>query len=253
MLGAEQHGRGETLVIALHSWMSTHTSFKALRPYLDGDTYTFLLADHRGYGLSHGLAGPFHIEQAVADVLGLAHEAGHDRFHVVGHSMSGMVVQRMTIDVPERLLSATLVTPVPANGMPLDDEGRKMFEAATHDDDAWAGIATMMTGEALGPHWAKALLPSFRATVDPVAMRGFLDMWTGQGFEAQMPGRTTPTHVITGDRDIPALRAEVLQPVFENWFNQMSMTQLDTGHFPMLEAPPRFAWALQNFLGGLTC
>ena len=48
----------------------------------------------------------------ASDVLTLADNLGWKRFHIVGHSMSGMLAQRVVLDGQERIISAVLNTPV---------------------------------------------------------------------------------------------------------------------------------------------
>ena len=240
-LGFEPFGGGDELVIVAHSWMTTHASWAPLRPYLDGDRFTWLFADLRGYGLSRGLAGPYTAATAAADLLRLADQRGVERFHVVGHSMGGMIAQRLMVDAPERLRTATLVAPVLATGVPLDGDGEAAFRTALHDDGAWGSIAAMMTGERLSPAFARAHLPAFRATSDPEAMAGYLEMWTQAGFADHMPGRETPTLIVAGRYDIEPLRPEAVAQATAGWFDDLTVADVDTGHFPMLESPPRCA------------
>ncbi|MGU7780708.1 alpha/beta fold hydrolase [Burkholderia sp. PU8-34] len=52
----------------------------------------------------------------AADCLVLADRLGWQRFHVIGHSMNGMVTQRVAANAPSRIKSAIAVYPVSAAG-----------------------------------------------------------------------------------------------------------------------------------------
>ncbi|WP_410658756.1 alpha/beta fold hydrolase [Amycolatopsis sp. lyj-112] len=52
---------------------------------------------------------PYLLSDLASDVTGLFDALGFDRAHVVGASMGGMIVQRLAIDSPERLLSLTSI------------------------------------------------------------------------------------------------------------------------------------------------
>ena len=52
-----------------------------------------------------------------------------DRFHVVGHSMTGMATQRIALDATARVKSAIAVCAVSAAGFPMDDETWGFFSS----------------------------------------------------------------------------------------------------------------------------
>jgi pimeloyl-ACP methyl ester carboxylesterase len=52
---------------------------------------------------------PYDLSDMAADAIGLLDHLGIDRAHIAGASMGGMIVQTMTIEHPERLLSVTSI------------------------------------------------------------------------------------------------------------------------------------------------
>ena len=52
---------------------------------------------------------PYRLEDMADDAFGLMHALGHERFHVVGASMGGMIAQTMAIMRPERLRTMTSI------------------------------------------------------------------------------------------------------------------------------------------------
>ncbi|NJS36834.1 MAG: alpha/beta fold hydrolase [Brachymonas sp.] len=67
-------------------------------PYLDPTAHTYVFADARGYGTSRHLTGAYTADEMASDAFRLVDELGWTRFHVVGHSMTGLVAQRMAVD-----------------------------------------------------------------------------------------------------------------------------------------------------------
>ena len=89
--------------------------------------YQVVRMDNRDIGLSSKTSGPppqrkdvitsvvrpgkarakadYLIEHMAADIVGLMDHLGHDRVHLVGASMGGMIVQQITIDHPDRVAS----------------------------------------------------------------------------------------------------------------------------------------------------
>src|SRR4051794_21717177 len=72
--------------------------------------YRVLRFDNRDTGLSSKLEGTdYTLADMADDALAVLDAAGVDRAHVMGLSMGGMIVQRLAIDHPDRLLSMTSV------------------------------------------------------------------------------------------------------------------------------------------------
>ncbi|GAC1545371.1 MAG: alpha/beta hydrolase [Acidimicrobiales bacterium] len=66
--------------------------------------------DNRDVGLSSKLDGvDYRLADMAADTIAVLDAAGIDRAHVMGLSMGGMIVQRLAIDHPDRLLTVTSV------------------------------------------------------------------------------------------------------------------------------------------------
>ena len=66
--------------------------------------------DNRDVGLSSKLEGAsYSLGDMASDAIAVLDAVGAERAHVMGCSMGGMIVQRLAIDHPERLLSITSV------------------------------------------------------------------------------------------------------------------------------------------------
>jgi pimeloyl-ACP methyl ester carboxylesterase len=104
-------GAGET-VLLLHSSASSSAQWRPLTEILQA-RWRVLAPDLYGYGQTDQRPGPaspgLADEAALADAV-LAGSA--DRIHLVGHSYGGAVALRFAADLPERLLSLTLIEPV---------------------------------------------------------------------------------------------------------------------------------------------
>ena len=81
------------------------------RPQVDdlSDAFEPVTFDNRGIGAGPALDGPLTIEQMAADALAVMDRLGVDRFHVVGHSMGGVIAQDVALRWPERVASLALV------------------------------------------------------------------------------------------------------------------------------------------------
>jgi len=72
--------------------------------------FRVLRFDNRDTGLSSKLDGiDYSLTDMAEDAIAVLDAAGVDKAHVMGCSMGGMIVQRLAIDHPDRLLSVTSV------------------------------------------------------------------------------------------------------------------------------------------------
>ncbi len=247
----ELSGHGPRKVIVLHNWMSTLRSFDPIRPYLDEAGFSYAFVDHRGYGLNRNVDGLNTAAEAARDVVQVADALGWPRFNLVGHSMSGMVAQRVAVDAGARLQSLLAITPVPASGVALDAAGTALFSATATDDASWREVARMITSGRLPAAFYDAALAHFRRSVSTAAYLRFLDMWTGTDFSSEMKGLAMPALAVVGGQDFPAFREDAMQKTLGRWFRHLQIEVIDSsGHHPMAETPPYFVAVIERFMRG---
>src|SRR5579862_7896811 len=115
-IGFTTYGDGPLRVLALHDWFCDHSSWDATLPYLTPDRFTYVFADLRGYGISREIDGTYTLDEAAGDAIAVAGKLGWPRFSLIGHAMSGLVVQRIAQLAPERIARIVAVTPAPPVG-----------------------------------------------------------------------------------------------------------------------------------------
>jgi pimeloyl-ACP methyl ester carboxylesterase len=71
-------------------------------------------------------------------LLRTADRLGISRFHLVGHSMSGPVAQKVALAGASRIQSMTLFSPVPPTGFHADEVAMKALNAVIDEDEAAA-------------------------------------------------------------------------------------------------------------------
>jgi aminoacrylate hydrolase len=81
------------------------------RPQMEGlsDRYTCVAIDNRGIGASTAEAGRLTLERMAADALAVMDAEAIDRFHIVGHSMGGLLAQQLALDARARVTSLALL------------------------------------------------------------------------------------------------------------------------------------------------
>ncbi|KAF0228269.1 MAG: alpha/beta [Beijerinckiaceae bacterium] len=94
-LKANMRGYGPRKVLFLHGWLSDHQVFDTVPLWFSQSEFTFAQMDFRGYGLNRAVAGNYSADEIAKDALELCDQLEWQNFHVVGHSMGGMVTQKM--------------------------------------------------------------------------------------------------------------------------------------------------------------
>jgi pimeloyl-ACP methyl ester carboxylesterase len=81
------------------------------RPQIAGlsHLYTLIWFDNRGIGGSEMNDGMLSIEIMAADALAIMDAEGIDRFHLVGHSMGGLIAQQIALTARRRVISLALL------------------------------------------------------------------------------------------------------------------------------------------------
>ncbi|WP_142848350.1 alpha/beta fold hydrolase [Telmatospirillum sp. J64-1] len=241
-------GKGPEKVIILHGWMGDHSAFEPVFPFLDEDAFTFAFIDYRGYGASRDMKGEYSIAEICDDAVQLADQLGWDRFHAVGHSMGGMAVQWLAAYFPERLKSVVALTPVPANGYPMDEDTLILFRSAADSAEARGTILSFTTGQRLGRMWEKRMVERSFATTTPEAHRGYFEAWMGTDFAEDVDGCELPIKVLVGDND-PAMSADLMWNTVMKWFPNAEIEVMsNSGHYPMQEIPVWLAQEIQSYM-----
>jgi pimeloyl-ACP methyl ester carboxylesterase len=186
-------------VLLIHGNFSNATWWEetivALPPKFRG-----IAPDQRGYGGADPAAkidATRGMRDFVDDSLALMDHLGHDRFHLVGNSLGGLVVWWMMADAPERLLSATLAGP----GSPYGFGGTKDASGTPTTPD-YAGSG----GGLINPDLVRSLLDGDRDSIADFSPRGIMRrlVWSG----GQIPKREDALidamfRVHIGDRELP--------------------------------------------------
>lgn len=106
-----QPGESPRLVF-LHYWGSSHRTYDQVIDRLASGC-AVVSFDHRGWGESRHLPGPYGISDLADDVLRIVEELDIDRYVPVGHSMGGKTAQLVASQRPNGLAALALIAPSP--------------------------------------------------------------------------------------------------------------------------------------------
>lgn len=105
------------LVVLCHGWPESWYSWRHQIPALAAAGFRVVAPDQRGYGLSFKppQISAYAVGNLVADVIAIADELGHDKFHLAGHDWGAAVAWATALLFPNRLKKlAILNVPHPA-------------------------------------------------------------------------------------------------------------------------------------------
>lgn len=242
-------GSGPHTVLCLHGWFGSSTGWgEDFCRILDGEAFTYVFGDFRGYGERRDVAGEHTIDEMARDTLSLADELGAQRFSLLGHSMGGSAAQRVLALAPDRVDKLVGVSPVPASGVPFDDAGWAFFAGAAQDDGNRAGIIDQTTGNRLTKRWVEAMVAHSVERSTREAVGDYLRSWAGSDFADQVTGSTVPALAVVGEHD-PALGEETIRGTWMACYPGSRLEVMpNAGHYAMFETPVALATVVERFL-----
>lgn len=249
IIAHKQMGSGAEKVLVLHHWMGDLTSYDFMLPYLNTERFTYVFADLRGYGGSKEMRGAYTVEEASSDAIQLINYLGWNQFHLVGHSMSGMIVQKIAVDNPTRVKSIVAITPVPACGSPVPQEMMDFFcSAASNNDQAAQECVNILTSNRYTPAFAKKMVQDNRQASTSEARLGYMHMFMHTDFSESVKGLKTPILVLIGEHDFEGSEA-FMQNTFMQWYPNAQLEWCKaSGHYPMIEVPVALVTTIEKFL-----
>ena len=250
-IGFTQYGDGPIRVLVLHDWFCDHSSWEGALPYLTPGRFTYAFADLRGYGASREIGGECTLNEAAGDAIAVADRLGWTQFSLIGHSMSGLIVQHIAQLVPDRIERIVAITPVPPAGVGLDAATKDVFRslALAGDEERYAGLSSMW-GTRLSDTWIRYKLRRWRETADPTAVAKYVDLWGAADISQGARGIETPMLIVAAAQDAPPFQAAALEASMLPFYPNARLISLgESGHYPMQEQPPLLATAIERFLG----
>ena len=219
----DRQGAGEPMLLVMGLGtprMGWFHQFYALSEHYDVTCF-----DNRGVGETKIPSGQWTMQDMVSDTIGVADAMGHDRFHLVGCSMGGMISQEIALRFPDRLRSLTLVATTPAGpeSVPMSAEFASIFMIADPHERQRKTVE-MLFGEEFRRHNPEMmdLIVNFTMNSNSVTligaesdspaasatMQGFMGQmaavigWFGEGGSAaRLKDITVPTLVLHGGED----------------------------------------------------
>ncbi|MFI5492238.1 alpha/beta fold hydrolase [Actinoplanes sp. NPDC051859] len=241
-------GSGPVHVLALHGWFGSARGWGYLPDLIDGDRFTWAFLDYRGYGDRMDTPGDYSIAEISRDALAAADELGWDSFALVGHSMGGIAAQHVLADAPDRVTHLVGISPVPAGGVPFDEQGWALFDGAAASSTNRTAIIDLTTGNRLSAHWLDRMVQDSHASSTEAAFGAYLPAWAKTDITDLVKGNPVPALAIAGAHD-PALGAPTMEATWMTTYPNARLEVIaEAGHYAMYETPVRLVTILEEFL-----
>lgn len=225
----ELHGESGAPLVFVHGYTGDITDWQHQIPQFSRD-FRILILDNRGHGRSQAPAeaASFSIERMADDVEALAAHVGFERYHLLGHSMGGAIVQEIALRSPDKLLSLI-----------LEDSSCRF---AGHK------LEFPEVPRPLPPDRQEQVLARMSRMLPETLLAGWQALMKWQGTEQRAAHITAPTLVIYGSHDAPAL-IEGSKRLGELIPNSTTVLINEAAHAPQEERPEEFNAVLGEFLG----
>ena len=249
-IGYTEIGSGTEKVLVLHGWFGDYSVWEPTFNSLNTEKFTYVFIDYRGYGKSKDMTGDYTMSEIASDAIQLVNQLGWDRFHIIGHSMGGMAMQRVILDIDDRnrVKSAIGIDPVPASGAQLEGEFWELFSGAIESHENRYNILDFTTGNRNSSVWLDYMVQRSRTTTTVEAYTGYLNAWSKENFMDEVQGLETPTLVCIGEHD-SAFSKEAMENTYLSWLANCKLEVIgNAGHYPMQEAPVNLATVIENYL-----
>jgi len=218
--------------------------------------------DHRGHGESAGPddASAYSLDRLARDTLAVADAFGLDHFRLLGHSMGGMVAQRVVLREPERVDALVLMDTAPGPPTGIDAELVRLAAQIALTEGMTVLREVLDAHDPLGSPAHERVLaerPGFEEYGDYKWSRLAPAMWsalvieiiTQEGGLDALADVSLPTLVIVGEQDDSFIEASyAMADVVPD---SRLVVIPDAGHSPQFENQPIWLAALTGFLDEL--
>lgn len=236
-------------VILIHGVGSSRQSWDGVVERLEG--YQTLRYDLRGHGGSGKPAGPYTLDDFVADLAALLDHVGIAKGHVVGFSLGGLIAQGFALAHGDRVDKLVLISTVSGR----TDEERERVKTRLE----------MVQGGIPGAHFRKSMdrwfTPAFQAANpdlidrleaanqgnDPKAYAAAYRVLAISDLAERLPEITAETLVMTGEDDLGS-NPRMARLMHDRIANSQLNILAGLRHSILNEAPDTVAAALREFL-----
>lgn len=215
------------------------------------DSFTCVTYDLRGHGDSPIPSVPYSLDQLVADLEALRVRLGHDKIHVIGHSLGGMIGPKFALDYPEHTMSVGLLST--AAGRTDEDSNKVKGVVARMRSDGIKNVLTTLVARWYTDEFAAANPDKIAARIDqvlttpPEVFLAVFDVYAEVEMAPWLHSVDAPCLVLTGEND-PGCNPRLNRFIDQELPNSDLVILPDVRHSIIVECPAQVAAHLRPFL-----
>lgn len=254
-LNYELHGDSGDPLVLVHGYTGDITDWRHQLPVF-AQSHRVLIVDLRGHGQSEAIddRSQYAIDHFVSDVEALVDEVGFGRFHLLGHSMGGAIVQEFALKSPERLLSLTLHDTSDHFANAFNNPNVVVwrdFRFKVAEEKGMRAVSEMQSPFPPPPHMPRERLDETKERLARMSVHSFVGAWHGlsgwRGMRERAHEIKTPALVVWGDMDSQFI-IDGSKRLAKTIPEASEAVVPEAGHSPQYERPPIFNEALAAFL-----
>jgi pimeloyl-ACP methyl ester carboxylesterase len=263
-LAVEEFGSGERALVLVHGFTGFRQDFAPVIDALLPRASRVVTLDLRGHGASThtGDAATYTLDVLAEDLRAALGALGIARCDLLGHSMGGMLVQRVALAAPERVASLILLS-TSAEALAWIDEASLKLAGYVGATQGMAKLAEILRARApedptrsepdrrLERAWGGERFWAWRnarvAATDPVAYQALgLALKHATDFRGRLSAIACPATAIVGALDTEFVAASPRLAAAIPGARHVVLP--DAAHQPQLEAPEAFVAAVAEHL-----
>lgn len=259
-LSVTEAGAGGRPLLTVHGFTGAKEDFGDWFEPLAREGWHVVAPDLRGHGASDrpGAEAAYSLETCTDDLLALVDHLGWDEFALLGHSMGGMLAQRLALRIPDRVRVLVL----------MDTSHQGLHQIPTQQVEAAQYVVRNLGTQALGRLLAAGSGPlATPAHVRVVAERpGYAEFGDRKMRDAsaamyaavaaqittfpdhldELRALSMPTLVVVGEQDAPFI--EPSKRMVDTIADARLAVIADAGHSPQFENPSAWWDVVAGFL-----
>lgn len=241
-------GTGDHAVVCMNGWFGHAGDWGPWENYLDGDEFTWIFPEYRGYGRRQDMSGKYTLDEVSSDICGVLEVLPHSRISLLGHSMGGVFMQRVLADTSRQIASLVGISPVGAAGTMMPPDQRSLFESAEFEIGARQTIIDITTGTCLSPRFTRTMAEETQGTSVDAAVGGYFRAWADADFLEELGQLDLPVKAFVGAAD-PAVTIDTIRSSFGETYLDLEVEVLpNVGHYSMFEMPLYLGARIEEFL-----